>query len=186
MPHPTTKKHPLGAKPRAYRPQRVSLLDGRRATIRAIRAQDAGEIVQAFHRLSDETRYARFMQHMKTLDPALLARGTQPVAGQEVALVATVPAADGIDIVGGVRYVSAGRPGVCEFSITVADGWRGTGLANTLLRRAMRQARLDGYHTMEGNVLTTNQAMLALAKRMKFERVAVPDDATVCVVRRPL
>lgn len=172
--------------PRRYRAQRVTLLDGRQVTIRAVRAADAHEIHQAFERLSEETRYARFMQHIKALDPALVERGTQPVPGHEMALVATVPAADGFDIVGGVRYVSAGRPGVCEFSITVADGWRGTGLANTLMRRAMRLAKRDGYQTMEGNVLTTNQAMLALAKRMKFERVAIEGDATACVVRRRL
>lgn len=58
-----------------YRARRATLRDGRQVTLRAVRPDDAGEIVQAFERLSSESRYLRFMQHKRELDPQVLARG---------------------------------------------------------------------------------------------------------------
>lgn len=169
-----------------YRPRRVTLRDSRVVTVRAVRPDDAAEIVQAFERLSSESRYLRFMQHKRELDPNVLARGLNPVPGREFALVATVPAYDGYDIVGAARYVASAQPKTCEFSITVADDWRGAGLATTLLRRLMRRAKRDGYRAIEGLVLADNVSMLALARDLRFATLPVPDDATVCLVRRAL
>lgn len=169
-----------------YRPRRVVLRDGREITLRAILPGDADEIVQAFERLSTETRYLRFMQHKKEIDRGQLERGTNPVAGREFVFVATVPAADGIDIVGATRYVEAGQPDVCEFAVTVADGWAGQGLATVLLRSLMRRAKRDGYRAMEGLVLAENDPMLSLARRLRFEVVPNTEDASVVQVRRLL
>ncbi len=169
-----------------YRPRRVTLHDGRVVTVRAVRPDDAAEIVQAFERLSPESRYLRFMQHKRELDPNVLARGVDPVPGREFALVATVPAYDGYDIVGAARYVAAAQPGTCEFSITVAEDWRGAGLATTLLRRLMRRAERDGYRVIEGLVLADNVPMLALARHLRFAVQPAPDDPTVSLVRRAL
>ena len=63
-------------------------------------ASDVAELLQSFARLSADARYQRFMQHKKDLDRVTLERGVRPVAGEEFAYVATVPAADGFDIVG--------------------------------------------------------------------------------------
>ena len=113
--------------PARYRPRLVRLRDGRTVTLRAINTTDAPEIVQAFERLDKESRYSRFMQHKRQLDPAALARGVDPRPGRDFAFVATVPATDGIDIVGAAQYVrvDAGDPTTCEFAITVATDWRG-------------------------------------------------------------
>lgn len=169
-----------------YRARRATLRDGRTVTLRAVRPEDAGEIVQAFERLSAQSRYLRFMQHKRELDPQALARGVDPVPGREFALVATVPAYDGYDIVGAARYVASAQPKTCEFSITVAEDWRGAGLATTLLRRLMLRARRDGYRAIEGFVLADNAPMLALARYLRFDVRPVPEDATVCMVRRAL
>lgn len=169
-----------------YRPRRATLRDGRQVTLRAVQPEDAGEIVQAFERLSPESRYLRFMQHKRELDPQALARGVNPVPGREFALVATVPADDGYDIVGAARYVASKQPKTCEFSITVAEDWRGVGLATTLMRRLMLRAKRDGYRAIEGLVLADNLPMLALARYLGFAVLPVPDDSTVCTVRRAL
>ena len=125
------------AKPTAaYRPRRLQLRDGRAVTLRAISPADAPEIAQAFERLTAESRYSRFMQHKRQLDPAALERGVHPRPGLDFAFVATVPAADGIDIVGAAQYVRArdDDPSTCEFAITVAEDWRGSGLARNCSR----------------------------------------------------
>jgi RimJ/RimL family protein N-acetyltransferase len=169
-----------------YRRRAATLRDGRRVTLRAVRPDDGGEVVQAFERLSSESRYLRFMQHKKELDPLVLQRGLNPVEGREFALVATVPAADGIDIVGGARYVASTAPDCCEFSITVAEDWRGSGLATRLMRSLMRYAKRNGYRVIEGLVLSDNEPMLALARRLKFSVAPWEQDATVTIVRRTL
>jgi acetyltransferase len=173
---------------RRYRPRRIRLRDGREVTLRAIVEADAPEIVQAFERLSNESRYLRFMQHKKQLDPAALARGVHPQTGREFAFVATIPAADGIDIVGATQYVRAedNSPDACEFAITVAEDWRESGLATKLLASLIRRARGDGYRTMEGLVIAGNEPMLALARDLKFTVHPVPEDATVVRVERTL
>lgn len=173
---------------RKYRPRRITLRDGREVTLRAIVEADATEIVQAFERLSAQSRYYRFMQHKRQLDDATLQRGVHPRPGRDFVFVATIPAADAIDIVGAAQYVQAGDADgkTCEFAITVAEDWRGSDLATKLLASLLRRARRDGYETMEGLVIAENTAMLALARKLKFKVQPVPGDATVLRVQRAL
>jgi RimJ/RimL family protein N-acetyltransferase len=177
------------ARPTAtYRPRRLTLRDGRVVTQRGISPADAPAIAQAFERLSAESRYSRFMQHKRRLDPAALDRGVHPRPGRDFAFVATVPASEGIDIVGAAQYVrlEEGDPSTCEFAITVAEDWRGSGLARQLLASLVRRARRDGYTRMEGSVIATNSKMLALARRLGFQCHAEPDDAGVIQVEKLL
>lgn len=172
---------------RPYRPRPLVLRNGRSVTLRAVRPSDADELRQAFDRLSSDARYSRFMHHKKNIDGAALARGVRPRPGRDFVLVATVPADDGIDIVGAVQFVPIDESNTetCEFAITVADAWHGQGLARQLLACAVRRARHDGYAAIEGFVLADNHAMLGLARRLKFERHAPDDDPSVVrVVRR--
>ena len=166
----------------------MRLRDGRAVTLRAIGAADAPEIVQAFGRLTNESRYSRFMQHKRELDPAALDRGVHPRPGRDFVFVATIPAADGIDIVGAAQYVRTeeGDPSTCEFAITVAEDWRGSGLATRLLASLVRRARRDGYSRMEGAVIADNAKMLALARKLGFSVHTVTDDATVVRVEKAL
>ncbi len=171
-----------------YRPRRLTLRDGREVTLRAIVETDAVAIGHAFERLSDDSRYYRFMQHKKELDPVALDRGVHPRPGRDFAFVATSATADGFDIVGAAQYVRAGsgRAKTCEFAITVAEAWRGTGLGAHLLASLVRRARRDGYRTMEGSVIADNVPMLTLARKLKFTVHPVSGDATVVRVQRAL
>ena len=156
--------------------------------MRAIVEADAPEIVRAFERLTPESRYFRFMHHLRQLSNDALQRGVHPRPGREFACVATIPAAEGIDIVGGAQYVPADETNAktCEFAITVAEDWRGSGLATMLLASLVRRAGRDGYETMEGWVIAENTAMLGLARKLNFKIEAVPGDATMLRVQRAL
>jgi len=158
---------------------RVTLRDGREVAIRAIQTGDADEVLQAFGRMSSEARYMRFMQHKRELHPMLLERILNPAAGRECVLVATIPADDGIDIVGLARYVVTEAPATCEFAVTIADDWQGTGLATTLMRSLVDQAPRDGYAVVEGFVLKENHAMLALARKLGFDIRPDPEDSSM-------
>lgn len=170
------------------RPRRVRLRDGREVTLREIRETDESEILEAFERLSDESRYSRFLQHKKRIDPAALERGLHPRAGLDFVLVATTPAEDGIDIVGAAQYLPSQSTDAraCEFAVTVAEDWRRNGLATALISRLVRRARRDGYETIEGRVLASNLPMLALAHDMRFDVEPATGEAGTLLVRRAL
>jgi len=172
------------------RSRRIRLRDGREVTLRAIVADDKSRIVTAFERLSADSRYSRFMHHKKKLSEATLERGVHPRPGLDCVIVATVPAPApaGVDIVGAAQYVrvETGDAGTCEFAITVAEDWRGSGLANRLMARLVRRARRDGYTTMEGWVIADNAPMLALARRFRFVVARGPADPGVVHLLRAL
>ncbi len=174
--------------PAFFSPRRLELRDGREVTLRTVDAGDGAEIVQAFERLSADSRHSRFMDHKKQLDRAAINRGVHPRSGRDFVLVATIPAADGIDIVGAAQYVRASENNdkSCEFAITVAQDWRGNGLSAGLLACLLHQAPGDGYAVMEGLVLAENEPMLALARTHGFQIEPVPGDATVVRVWRAL
>ena len=64
------------------RSRRLRLRDGREVSLRAVLASDAAEIIQAFERLSADSRYNRFMQHKRQLNPGALDRGVHPQPGR--------------------------------------------------------------------------------------------------------
>ncbi len=171
-----------------YRPRRLALRDGREVIVREIEESDAPEIVEAFERLSDESRYSRFLQYKKHLDPAAVERGVHPRPGIDFVLVATVPASHGIDIVGAAQYLrpEAGDANACEFAVTVAEDWRRNGLATALISSLVRRARRDGYDSIAGDVLASNVPMLALARDLRFDIERIPGEADVMRVRKAL
>ena len=107
-----------------------------------------------------------------------------PEAG--IGIVATVPAADGIDIVASAIAIFAADRRDCEFAITVASEYGGAGLATALMTRSSTRPGSRGMKEMEGFVLKQNQAMLGLAKRLGFGIERDPEDASIRVCRMTL
>ena len=172
--------------PAQIEPVEVTLRNGRSVQLRALQSTDTDELLQAFARLSANTRYMRFMRAVAHLDPANVRSAIERVLEHGLSIVATVSADDGIDIVGGVSFVVGADPQTCEFAITIVDGWQGCGLGGLLMRRLIEAARQRGLRTMEGFVLATNQPMLDLAKRLGFDSRPDADDYTTRVVRLDL
>src|SRR5262245_14653053 len=164
----------------------VGLRDGRRVRLREIRPDDRNELLQAFQRLSDESRYTRFMSPMKRVSAQMLDHVVHVKDERELGLVAEVDADDGIDIVGGARYYIEPGGESCEFAVTVVDGWQGTGLASRLLRELIEGARARGLRRMEGFVLARNHRMLSLARRLGFSANPCPGGAALVLVRLEL
>jgi acetyltransferase len=156
-------------------------LQGRHVTVRPIRATDAHREVRFVRELSDDARYKRFMVTVDELPAAKLRSLTNVDEKIHVALVATVvePAtpAGGGEVeyfVGVARYIIGPDGQRCEFAVTVADAWQGSGLAGVLMTSLIRVARERGLDTMEGFVLARNMRMLKLARQLGF---AVEHDA---------
>lgn len=163
-------------------PMPMMLRDGREVTVREIGAQDEKEIVEAFQRLSAESRYTRFMIPLRELSAPMLAAATHPVPGRDLALVAIKGEGDDEDIVAGARYVGAPGSDTCEFAVTVADDWHGLGLAGRLMEILIAHARERGLRCMEGSVLAANTPMRRLARRLGFGERQCPEDAALRLV----
>jgi len=167
-------------------PSEFQLKNGRRVTLRAVRADDKEKIQATLRGLSEESRYARFMSSLRELSPQMLERATNPDAARELQLVAIAGEGGAEKIVAGARYSAAPGSRDCEFAITVAEEWHGQGLARRLLEALMQAARARGFKSMEGYILASNSRMLGLAKRLGFEDVESPEGPTVRLLRRDL
>ena len=140
------------------------LRDGARVPVRPIRPEDVELEKRFFDRLSERSRFQRFMQHLPQLPPSMLARFTQLDYDRELALVALH---EGEFIAVG-RYAPNLDGETAEFALVVADAWQGKGLGRLLLERLREAARRAGYKALYGNILGANHDMLDLARRLGF------------------
>jgi acetyltransferase len=157
----------------------LTLRDGRRVRVRSIRPADASMDLAFFDRLSRESRYMRFMQHLPELTPTLVQQFTQIDDSREMALVALDDASGEEAIVGIARYVAEiGQERESgEFAIVIADAWQGNGLGRALMERLIDGARRHGLRRLVGSILAVNTSMLALAIALGFAVHVDPDDA---------
>lgn len=166
--------------------KQIILRDGTPLTIRPIRPADM-DLEKAFvQKLSDYSRYYRFMQPIRELSPAMLERFTHPDYDHEMALIALATGDDEEEEIGVARYVKYPDSRQCEFALAVADAWQGRGVATALMQELIANARSIGLESMEGFVLTTNQPMLKLVKFLGFSTQTSKDDPTQITVRKDL
>lgn len=165
---------------------RWQLPDGTDLVIRPIRPEDA-EIEQNFVRgLSERSKYFRFMQNIDELSPPMLARFTQIDYDREMALIAVIEQADTEVEVGVCRYTINPDGNSCEFALVVADEWQRRGIGHRLMGRLIDAARQRDLTLMEGDVLTSNQEMLALGRTLGFSVRTDPEDPTVRHIEKRL
>lgn len=150
---------------------RWELPDERAVTVRPVLAQDlplASDFVA--HGLTQHSRYQRFQTGMRELTPSMAAYLTDIDYCRHFALTALAEDARGQAVqVGEARYVrDADQAEQAEFALAVADAWQGRGLGSRLLRQLVRVARRQGLQLLYGDVLGTNQPMLALARSQGF------------------
>jgi acetyltransferase len=164
----------------AFDPLDIELRDGRRVHVRAVVPSDEGEFIQAFGRMAPQSRYMRFMSAIREPNVKRLHEVLASLPERGMIIIATIPAPDGIDIVGSASFMFT-EPGSCEFAVAVADDWAKAGLGRALMEQLIGAARRRGLAEMCGYVLAENRAMLGLAKRLGFSIKAMPGDFSVRV-----
>jgi RimJ/RimL family protein N-acetyltransferase len=134
--------------------------------VRPIRPSDRHALLRAFERLSDESRYRRFMSPKSRLTERELDHLTDVDQVTHEALVAFGP--DG-DMLGVARYAPwPGRAGVADLAITIADDWQGRGLGTELARQVVEAARGNGITTLTASALWENHGARRLLRRLGF------------------
>jgi GNAT superfamily N-acetyltransferase len=117
----------------------VSLRDGARVLIRPIRTTDAPLLADGFDRLSDRSRWFRFLTAKRELTAAELRYFTDIDHIDHEALVA-LSATDG-RAVGVARYIrTADDRLTADLAVTVVDDWHRRGVATQLMIRLSERA----------------------------------------------
>lgn len=155
--------------------------DGTRITIRPIKPEDADLEVEFVRGLSPETKYYRFMNTMRELPPAMVARLTQIDYDREMAFIATIEQDGKEREIGVCRYAVNPDGESCEFAVVVADDWQHRGLARKLMGVLIETARNRGLLYMNGVFLANNERMLKFVRGLGFILSNDPEDNSVKV-----
>lgn len=130
--------------------------------IRPISPEDGPALVDGFERLSDASRYRRFLSPHDHLSAAEVRYFTEVDHHDHEALVAVDPQTGAG--VGVARYVrSKEDPQEAEIAIAVVDDWQRQGVGTRLASALADRAREEGISVFTGLVLAENELMLSLA-----------------------
>jgi acetyltransferase len=160
------------------------LRDGREVLVRTIRPEDEALIIALHASHSENTIRMRFFSLVKTLSRDSLIRLCHLDYNREFALVAVLREGEQTKIAGVSRYYLHPESGDAEFAVVVGDAWQKQGLGKHLMERLISVARERGVKRLVGLVLADNQPMLALMRKLGFEREQEADG--VVTVAMPL
>ena len=143
----------------------VQLRDGSLVEIRPLRPDDKAGLAAGFARLSELSRYRRFMSPTARLTSGQLAYLTELDHHDHEALVAIDPASRyGLGV---ARYVrSRDEEREAEFAVAVADDWQRRGLGTALLRALAARAREEGITRFTGLIQAENRSIQALLQTL--------------------
>jgi len=153
-------------------------------TIRPIRPEDAEAHGEFFKRLTPEDVRYRFFTALRELSPEQIARMTQVDYEREIAFVAVRESTG--ETVGVARLVRETYATEGEYAVVTQPDMRGRGLARHLMTKLIDWGRAQGMSEIVGQVLASNQPMLAFVRRMGFHIRRMPDENDVVEARLSL
>jgi GNAT superfamily N-acetyltransferase len=159
-------------------PRPVTLRDGSRVTIRAMRPDDAPRLQALFCRLSPESIFFRFLGQPRELSDREARRLATVDYGAQMAWVAVPersPEGEGAEeqIIGVARYArlpdkagpEAQTQAIAEAAVVVEDRWQRQGLGTMLLQALADYARAHGIDAFQATVHQTNTRILRFIRR---------------------
>ena len=153
------------------------LPDGTPLYIRPIRPDDKLLLESGLERLSEASRYKRFLGPKHRFTEGELRYLTELDGHDHVALVAAP--IDHPDWIAGVgRFVRLeDDPETAEFAIVVGDPYQGRGLGTALARELVADASLLGIRHFTATILSDNVAVRRLVQRIGKHLTYVPAGA---------
>ncbi len=141
------------------------LKNGQAVTIRAIRPEDKGCVIDVLREVSPESFYRRTFSPKRNLTDEELRRLTEVDFDKVVALAATIKQEGRDKIVGGGRYIRICGAGAAEVAFLIDDAHQGLGIGSRIFRHLVKIARASGIARFEADVLPSNTSMLTLFSR---------------------
>ena len=159
-----------------------SLRDQRTVTIRAIRPDDKGLIIDGLNNVSAESLYRRFLTTKREITDHGLKQVTEVDFVNVVALIALLEKDGNDQIVGGGRYIrTTGQR--AEVAFLIRDAFQGLGIASRIFKHLVAIARDSGITQFEADVLPSNEAMFKVFARsgIPVTRTATRDSVYVLI-----
>lgn len=144
------------------------LRDGGSVRVRAIRPNDRERLMEAFSRLSEESRYSRFFTAKRSISERELDFFTELDFVNHVGLAVTLREEGEERVIGIGRYIVIEGPWHrprAEVAFTVADEHQGRGIGTLLLEHLANLARDRGVREFDADVLGENKPMLSVFVR---------------------
>lgn len=160
----------------------IRLSHGSRLTLRPIRPEDE-ELLIAFHEtLSEESVNLRYFGPlplpMRT-DHRRIVRACFADYDRELALVAVHGKGAARKIVAVARLNRLHGANRAEFAILVADAWQNKGLGTELMAALIQIGRAEKFEMIVCSVLASNQPMLDLCRRHRFQWQQEPGESII-------
>ncbi|HAR94352.1 MAG TPA: GNAT family N-acetyltransferase [Deltaproteobacteria bacterium] len=146
-------------------------------TIRAVRPNDKGLILETLVDVSPSSIYRRLFHYKNEITPEDWKMMTEVDFMDVVQLVATIEKEGREHIVGGGRYMRTGvsqEGQKAEVAMLVDDRHQGWGIGSRIFKHLVAIARASGITQFEAEILPSNRAMMKV-----FERSDLPVAKTV-------
>jgi RimJ/RimL family protein N-acetyltransferase len=156
---------------------RAVLRDGSVVHIRPIGPEDKELLRVGFQRLSEESRYRRFLRPVKRLSEHDQTYFTEVDHVNHEALVALGP--HGSEPVGVARFIRLPDPQAAEVAIAVIDEWQARGVGTLLLHELVERARAVGVRRFTATCLADNREAIDLLQQLGATRIEGSDAGVV-------
>jgi acetyltransferase len=140
----------------------ITVKNNKKVFLRPVRPTDGSLINDFVSRLSDVSKYYRFLRRVDTLRPDMLRKFVHLDYKREFALAAVVCEGGANVIIGVCRYSASLFPSHAESAIVVRDDWHGSGLGKAMTLRVFAIAKLNGISTIVVNLDQRNDIAVKL------------------------
>jgi RimJ/RimL family protein N-acetyltransferase len=148
-------------------------------TVRPIRPADRAALAHGFSRLSEQSRYQRFLSAITELSEADLRYLTEVDHHDHEALIAFEPQTG--DAVAVARFVRLPGGTSAEAAVTVIDEWQGRGAGTAMASLLAERAREEGIDRFTALLLAANEQMHDVLATLGPAKVISRDAGTVVV-----
>ncbi|MBU4264049.1 MAG: GNAT family N-acetyltransferase [Proteobacteria bacterium] len=150
---------------------KTSLLldDGTFITFRPIHPTDEQSIRDLLYALSQETLYYRFMSNSSRFGHTQIKNFVYIDHRKDVAIVATLPAAHGEEMIAVGRYYLDERTNRAEAAFIVRDEWQNRGIGSSLFRHLITIAKRSGISGFTAEVLGENKKMQSIFNKSGYK-----------------
>ena len=158
---------------------RLRLRDGSLVVVRPIRPDDRERLAVAFGRLSEQSRYQRFLTAINELSDTDLRYLTEVDHHDHEALIACDTESG--DAIGVARFVRLDGGTTAEAAVTVIDEWQGRGAGTALADLLAERAREVGIERFTALLLAANEQMRDLLATLGPAKVISREGGTIVI-----
>lgn len=141
------------------------LHDGTQIIYRSIHPTDEPRMRDLFYKLSEQSKFYRFMGHLKRVPRSQIDDFIYIDHRNEVCVVGVLPSAAGDELIAVGSYYLDPKTNKAEVAFTVTDQWQRRGIGTFMLKHLTRMARGNGISGFTAEVLAENKGMQTVFNR---------------------